>query len=242
MTPSGTSAAPPMVAALLQLQAHDTALLELETRAAALEARRATLHADRVALEQQASQARAAAEAEQKRHRDIALRLAAARVELDRRVAVQDAAERLAEVTAAVARVEEGRRAVSALEHESATSRKRTTDLAHRAQQLAARSAAAGVAHASALAALDTEVAALAESLGPARTMRAALAANVAADLLAPYDRVRRKRPQEAVVPMRGPACSACDTAMPMQRHREMLAATRIEVCEGCGVLLYASA
>ncbi|MFO0271135.1 MAG: hypothetical protein ACK53W_11450 [Gemmatimonadota bacterium] len=85
MTPSGTSAAPPMVAALLQLQAHDTALLELETRAAALEARRATLHADRVALEQQASQARAAAEAEQKRHRDIALRLAAARVERDRR-------------------------------------------------------------------------------------------------------------------------------------------------------------
>jgi predicted nucleic acid-binding Zn-ribbon protein len=230
-----------MVAALLQLQAHDVSLRDLESRATALEARRGVLAADRAALEQQAAQARAAAEAEQKKHREIALRLAAARVDFDQRVAAQDAAVRLAEVTAAVARVEEGRRAVALLEQESALSRKRTTELAQRAQQLAARAAAAAAAHTTTLASLEAEAVTLAEALEPARATRAGLASQVPPDLLGAYDRVRRKRTAEAVVPMRGPACSACDTAMPVQRHREMLAAHRVEVCEGCGVLLFAT-
>lgn len=238
---SGSSTAPPTVAALLQLQAHDVSLRDLEARAAALEARRVTLAADRAALAQQAAQARAAAEAEQKKHRELALRLAASRVELDRRVATQEAAVRLAEVTAAVAKVEEGRRAVALLEQESALSRKRTTELLQRAQQLAARASAAAAAQDDALRTLTGEAASLAESLEPARARRAALASAVPADLLGPYDRVRRKRTADAIVPMRGLACSACDTAMPVQRHREMVAARRVEICEGCGVLLFAT-
>lgn len=241
MTISGQSAAPPPLAALLDLQAHDLALQTLEARASALATRRAALAAERETLAQQADQARRAADVEQKKHREISLRLAAARVELDKRVAAQDAAVRLAEVTAAVARVEEGRRAVAMLEQESQTSRRRTQDLVQRAQQLATRATAAGTAHESAHATLEAEATELAGSLEPARAQRATLAALVAPELLAPYDRVRRRRPAEAIVAMRGSACSACDTAMPLQRHREMRAAARVEVCEGCGVLLFAA-
>jgi predicted nucleic acid-binding Zn-ribbon protein len=77
-------------------------------------------------------------------------------------------------------------------------------------------------------------------ALAPARDQRDALAARVTPDVLVAYDRVRRRKPTHAVVALRGAACSACDTAMPVQRQRAMVAQGRIEVCEGCGVLLFA--
>jgi hypothetical protein len=58
--------------------------------------------------------------------------------------------------------------------------------------------------------------------------------------MLSTYDRVRTRRRSETVFPLRGPSCSACDTAIPTQRRAAMAASGALEMCEGCGVLLYA--
>ena len=47
-------------------------------------------------------------------------------------------------------------------------------------------------------------------------------------------------RRAETLFPLRGPSCSACDTAIPTQRRAVMAASGTIEMCEGCGALLYA--
>jgi predicted nucleic acid-binding Zn-ribbon protein len=42
------------------------------------------------------------------------------------------------------------------------------------------------------------------------------------------------------VFPLRGGACASCDTTLPLQRRHEMQRTGAIELCEACGVLLYA--
>ena len=59
--------------------------------------------------------------------------------------------------------------------------------------------------------------------------------------MLGTYDRVRRRRRAEAVFPLRGPSCGACDTAVPTQRRAAMASSGALEMCEGCGALLYAA-
>ena len=60
-------------------------------------------------------------------------------------------------------------------------------------------------------------------------------------DLLAKYERIRGRKGQQAVYPLRGPSCGHCDTAIPLQRRNQMVNSGNIEVCEACGVLLYAT-
>ena len=54
------------------------------------------------------------------------------------------------------------------------------------------------------------------------------------------YDRIRSKKRVHAIFPITGTSCSNCDTAVPLQRRTQMFATGKTEVCEGCGVLLYA--
>jgi predicted nucleic acid-binding Zn-ribbon protein len=57
--------------------------------------------------------------------------------------------------------------------------------------------------------------------------------------MLGKYDRIRGKR-EQALYPLRGGSCGNCDTAIPLQRRNMMSGSGEIEVCEACGVLLYA--
>jgi predicted nucleic acid-binding Zn-ribbon protein len=107
-------------------------------------------------------------------------------------------------------------------------------------------------AHRDALAAEDQEQAAeralLAEErakvedqLAEARATRAKTAARVPKTILAKYDRIRGRRGEQAIFALRGPSCGHCDTAIPLQRRNQMMGTGQIEVCEACGVLLYAT-
>jgi hypothetical protein len=58
--------------------------------------------------------------------------------------------------------------------------------------------------------------------------------------MLNKYERVRVRKHGETVFPLRGASCSACDTAIPTQRRATMAASGALEMCEGCGMLLYA--
>jgi predicted nucleic acid-binding Zn-ribbon protein len=67
------------------------------------------------------------------------------------------------------------------------------------------------------------------------------LAAHVESAVLQKYDRIRARRRAQALFALDNGACSCCDTAVPMQRRSRMASTGVIEVCEACGVLLYAS-
>jgi predicted nucleic acid-binding Zn-ribbon protein len=55
------------------------------------------------------------------------------------------------------------------------------------------------------------------------------------------YDRLRRARATPVVVALNGDACGACFTAIPRNRRSQIRAGAIIEGCEACGVILYAA-
>ena len=65
-------------------------------------------------------------------------------------------------------------------------------------------------------------------------------AAQVQADLLVRYERIRRGKAPFALYPLHADACGHCFTAVPTQRRALILRGTAIDGCEACGVLLYA--
>ena len=79
------------------------------------------------------------------------------------------------------------------------------------------------------------------EQLGQARADRNKKAASIPRSMLQRYERIRSKKRVRALFPLRGSSCSNCDTQIPLQRRSAMGATGAMELCEGCGVLLYAA-
>ena len=69
--------------------------------------------------------------------------------------------------------------------------------------------------------------------------VREETAAQVNKALCARYDRLRRTRSNDVVVPLMGGACGACHTAVPLNRRSQIKAGTVIDACEACGAILY---
>jgi predicted nucleic acid-binding Zn-ribbon protein len=89
-------------------------------------------------------------------------------------------------------------------------------------------------------ASLDADRESLQKELKEAHADRESKARSVPRALLQRYDRIRQKRRSTAVFPLRGQSCAHCDTAIPVQRRSTMVATGATELCEGCGVMLYA--
>ena len=69
--------------------------------------------------------------------------------------------------------------------------------------------------------------------------VREETAAQVNKVLRARYDRLRRTRSNDVVVPLMGGACGACHTAVPLNRRSQIKAGNVIDACEACGAILY---
>jgi uncharacterized protein len=69
--------------------------------------------------------------------------------------------------------------------------------------------------------------------------VRESCAAQVDKALRNRYERLRRTRSSNVVVPLLGGACGACHTAVPMNRRSQIKAGTVIDACEACGAILY---
>jgi uncharacterized protein len=232
----------PDVAALLALQADDAVILELEERMAALEPRAKSLdEAKRKAMEA-AQRSRTAVDDEEKRRRDLHTRITQHKQLHERNLAQLDAVKRVKEATAAMAQVEQARRILAEEESELATLSRRIAELT------AARDSHENALkdlerrHAEDRATIEAQHVEIQSALNEARAARSRKAAGVDRPLLAKYDRIRAARKQGALFSLRGPSCGNCDTSVPLQRRNLMAARGNIEVCETCGVLLYADA
>lgn len=231
----------PEIQSLLALQQDDVAVHEIEQGLGALKPRLTDLDRQRQVAADALTRARALVESEEKRQHDLQTRLSELKHAHERNLTNYDAVRKPKEAAAAMAQLEVSRKGLGDLESELQAVARRLTD------------ARANVsAQEKALAELDASQATTREEIGRerealevkmqgARSKREATAGKVAPQLLSKYDRIRGRKGVQAVFPLRGPSCGNCDTAIPMQRRNQMSGSGRIEVCEACGVLLYAA-
>jgi predicted nucleic acid-binding Zn-ribbon protein len=53
------------------------------------------------------------------------------------------------------------------------------------------------------------------------------------------YDRLRKSRSADVVVPLVGGACGACRTTVPLNRRTQIRSGAVLDSCEACGAILY---
>ena len=227
--------------ALLAVQSDDAGLRDLDERATALDARERSLEAELSAVRAAAERSRAALEREEARYRALETKVVQHRQLQQRNVAQLDQVRKLREATAAQAQVDMARQILADEERELASIGRRLDELRQALAGHEASIAEREAAQAEQRTELAEARAGLAGEREQARQKRAGAAQQVPRSLLQRYERIRDRRRGEAVFPVRGMACGNCDTAIPLQRRNLMADGSIIEVCEVCGVLLYAT-
>ena len=230
----------PDVQSLLAVQRDDLEVYALESRLAALSPRLAALESERARAAQELERARKAIEADETRHREAMLKVDTHRQLVERSQRQYESVTSPREANAAMTQLEQTKRMADDSERDASQILGRIGEMRHHVAEL--ETALADVEHrqADTRAALDTERSEIEAEIAEARAKRDETARAVPKPMLAKYDKVRSRRRAETLFPLRGPSCSACDTAIPTQRRAVMAASGTIEMCEGCGALLYA--
>jgi predicted nucleic acid-binding Zn-ribbon protein len=229
------------VEALLALQEDDLRIREIENEIRALDPQLAEFDRKKEQAVAAINRAEAAVQSEEKKQREIASRLAQHKQLQERNLHQLEDVKRMREATAATAQVEATRRMMAEDESELAILGRRLHDMT--AQVAAAKQALSELdeQQQAARPEIETKRAELQAQLDDARRDRNGRAGSVSRPMLGKYDRIRGKRNQ-ALYALRGGSCGNCDTAVPLQRRNIMAGTGQIEVCEACGVLLYADA
>jgi predicted nucleic acid-binding Zn-ribbon protein len=231
----------PELEQLLALQECDVELDRLAGIARGLDAREQEMQRERATLADAAARARTALAGEQQRERELQ-RSAQEHRELQSKFSWQmDAVRKPKEAAAATTQLEMAQRVVASDEAELQGLQGRLRDLQQSAELHELELAEVDERRKADREALAAERAKLGEELEIAKARRADKASVVARPLLTRYDRLRTRGHAAVLVRLDGASCSNCRSAVPMQRRNEILAGRRIETCEGCGVLLYAT-
>lgn len=226
---------------LLELQQSDACIDELLRRERLLDEQASALDAERTALEAAVRRSREAVEGVEHRRREISARMDEHRALEERHAAALAAVWKPRDSAAALTQVEITRRALAADEEEMTVMRGRLAELQHEARSREEELTALGARQAVDRESLESARRAMASELAAAQPARDAVAARISRQMLARYDRIRGRRGDGVLFSLRGAACGRCNTAVPLQRRNSMAGGRAIEVCEGCGALLYAT-
>ena len=230
----------PDVQSLLAVQADDLQLYALEDRLAGLAPKVAALQKERAKVADQLERTRVTVAAEESRHREAQHRTDANRALVERSQRAYESVTTPKEANAAMVQLEQTRRMVDDSERDAAAVQGRINELRHQVADLERSLADVESRQTETRAVLVAERESIEGEIAHARTVRDSLATAVPRAMLTKYDKVRARRRSETLVPLRGASCSACDTAIPTQRRASMQSSGAVEMCEGCGVLLYA--
>jgi hypothetical protein len=227
------------IEALLALQEDDLKIREIEGKMRELDPKLAQLDRRRDQAAAALAKAQIAVQAEEKKQRDLQGRLAQHKQMQERNLHQLDDVKRMREATAATAQVESTRRLMAEDESELQTVGRRLSDLNATVAASTQALTAVEQEQESTRPEIESQRAALEAELDAARRDRQDRAAAVPKPILGKYDRIRGKRTQ-ALYTLRGGSCGNCDTSIPLQRRNVMAGTGHIEICEACGVLLYA--
>jgi predicted nucleic acid-binding Zn-ribbon protein len=231
----------PDVAALLTVQDDDVAIHDLESRLAELRPRLDAMAKERDRADVALTAARQTAESEERRRREVAARVAQHRTLQERNQAALNSVTSMREATAATAQLEQAKRMIDEDERELSLIGHRLVEANRLVAERERIVAELDVAQATARESLSADQAELESRIADAKRDREAKARAVPRPLLTKYERIRSRKRVHAIFPLRGNSCGHCDTAIPLQRRSIMQGTGATEICEGCGVMLYAS-
>jgi predicted nucleic acid-binding Zn-ribbon protein len=229
------------VESLLALQSDDAAIAELEQQRDALERRAADFDRRRQVTADALARVRSSVEAEDRRRGELEARIGTHKQLHERNLARFDAVRKLREANAAMAQAELTRKVLADEESELQSVGRRLHDLRQAIEAQESALADVEAEQEEPRAQLARERQAIERALAEAKAKRDQRASAVSRTLLSRYDKIRARRRAAALYALRGLSCGNCDTAVPLQRRHQMLASGGIEVCEACGVLLYAT-
>ncbi len=227
--------------ALLVLQQEDEVVGGLKSRVRTLEAREQSLVRERDAVAQLLERARAAVEAEEKRRRELEGKVQQHKQLQDHHLAQLDQVRKPKEATAAMLQIEMTRKVLAQEESDLHSMTTRLGELRHAVHEHEMNLELLGETQQAARDEIAAERALLEGELGEAQSKRDDTARRVSKQVLSKYERIRGRDQGGALYPLRGMACGRCNTAIPLQRRNVIAAGRAIDVCEGCGVLLYAA-
>ncbi|MEO8333850.1 MAG: hypothetical protein ABI664_02685 [bacterium] len=225
---------------LLAVQVDDIELYALEDRLATLAPRIAALEKERGKVAGQLDRARTSIASEETRHREAQVRVDANKALVERSQRAYESVTSPKEANAAIVQLEQTKRMVDESERDAQQVQGRINELRHHVSDLESSLADVEARQASTRTELEAERTSIEGEIATAQAKRDDTAKAVPRAMLSKYDRVRVRKRSESVFPLRGQSCSACDTAIPTQRRAAMAATGSLEMCEGCGVLLYA--
>jgi predicted nucleic acid-binding Zn-ribbon protein len=231
----------PEIEQLLALQAADDNVDALQRQLDALAPRLKALDAMKASARSELANTEASIVADDARRSELEERLTDHRTKQERNLAALDQVKRIREATAAMAQVEAGRRLLIEEEQELETLVRRVATSRDYAVKQRRAIEALEAEQAAERQQIAEEMARLAQELKTARAGRDKQASRVSRSVLSRYDRIRQRRHGHAVFALAGAACGCCDTALPIHRRSAMASSGVIDVCEACGVLLYAA-
>ena len=231
----------PDLVKLLDLQAKDALLSDAEQRLTALDRNAA-------ALDQALQRARESLEAakqalaEGRRRRDeMEAKIESYRLLQDRRKQRLDQVKTTKEASAVMAELELARSVMAKEESDWVRTADGVVQLEIRVQAEESNLKTIESSQAEERALLGQRRAALEVERAAALRDRESSAASIDRALRTRYDRLRRSRSTDVVVPLVGGACGGCHTAVPLNRRSQIKAGTVIDGCEACGAILYPS-
>jgi len=231
----------PDLVALLALQLDDAAVAKVNARLKELDGQVALLDRAAAAAAEALTRARAALDAEESRHRDLTNKVQDHKALQEHHVSALDAVRKPREATAAMAQIEMTRKVLAQEESDLHTLGSRIMDLRQASGLQELEIAEIATRQKEERATIAAARAEIEGDLKGALAKRAETSKGVSKGLLLKYERLRERGQSEPLYALRGQACGRCNTAIPLQRRNGIAGGKAVEICEGCGVLLYAT-
>jgi predicted nucleic acid-binding Zn-ribbon protein len=224
---------------LLDLQARDAALAELDRKLAALREETAVLDQALQQAQEALEAARRAVAEGQRRRDELESRIESYRTLQERRQLRLEQVRNPKEASTLMAELDLARSVISKEENEWVRSADAVALLEVNAKDQEKNVEALITTQATERASLAERLAALESQREDAVRQRESSAAGIDKSLRSRYDRLRRTRTTDVVVPLIGGACGGCYTTVPLNRRSQIRAGVVLDGCEACGAILY---
>jgi hypothetical protein len=224
---------------LLDLQTKDAAVIASEQRLVALNGETAALDEVLQRAREALEAARWAAVDGARRRDELENRIESYRRLQERRSQRLEQVRNPKEASTLMAELDLARSVMTKEENEWVRSAETVTQLELKAVNEERHVEAIETAQASERAAVAQRRAALEAERQDALRVREASAGLIEKSLRVRYDRLRKTRPGDVVVPLIGGACGGCHTSVPLNRRSQIRAGLVLDSCEACGAILY---
>ena len=227
------------LAKLLDLQAKDSAVAEAERRLGALRAETSVLdQALDKAREGLEVAKRAAVDAERRRD-ELEQKIESYRVLQERRTQRLEHVRNPKEASTLMAELDLARSVVAKEENDWVRSSDAVTQAHYKAAEEERNIDAVAEGQTPERDRLAARRQELEAELAQAQQEREESASHLERTLRIRYDRLRKARSGDVIVPLVGGACGSCHTSIPLNRRSQIKAGTVVDNCEVCGAILY---